>query len=105
MKLQRPSCAWWLPPRRGAAEWKGTNPVMATNATAQGSQAASASALRGLWLAITVLAATLTGAAGGLLAWVGGANPPMSILTGAGAFSGTVLLLLAMLRFAADNSD
>jgi hypothetical protein len=29
----------------------------------------------------------------------------MAILTGATAFSGTVLLILAMLRFAAGNSD
>ena len=76
---------------------------MPTNATAQGSP--TASALRGLWLAITMLTATLTGAASGLLAWVGGTNPPMAILTGAAAFSGTVLLVLTMLRFAAGNSD
>jgi len=63
------------------------------------------SALRGLWLAITVLAGALTGTAGGLLAWIGGVNPPMAVLTGAGAFSGAVLLILAMLRFAAGSSD
>jgi hypothetical protein len=55
--------------------------------------------VRGLWLAITVLAGTLLGTAGGLLAWTGGMNPPMAILTGAASFSGTVLLVIAMLRF------
>jgi len=63
------------------------------------------STLRGLWLAIVVLAAALVGAAGGLLAWNGGAIPPLAILTGAGAFSGTVLLFLAMLRFVAGSGD
>jgi hypothetical protein len=57
------------------------------------------STVRGLWLAITVLAAVLVGSAGGLLAWVGGMNPPTAILTGGGAFAGTVLLVLTMFRF------
>ena len=63
------------------------------------------STLRGLWLAIVMLAAVLVGAAGGLLAWGGGANPPMAILTGAGTFSGAVLLFLAMFRFVAGGGD
>jgi hypothetical protein len=58
--------------------------------------------LRSLWLAITVLTAVLVGSAGGLLSWAGGMNPPAAILAGAGAFTGTVLLLLAMLHFASD---
>jgi hypothetical protein len=56
--------------------------------------------IRGLWLAVIVLTAVLTGSAGGLLAWAGGVNPPLAVLTGASVFSGTVLLALAMLRFA-----
>jgi hypothetical protein len=59
----------------------------------------SSSTIRGLWLAITVLIAILVGASGGLLAWAGGMNPPTAILTGGGAFTGTVLLVLTMLRF------
>jgi hypothetical protein len=59
----------------------------------------SSSTVRGLWLAITVLTAILVGASGGLLAWAGGMNPPTAILTGGGAFTGTVLLVLTMLRF------
>lgn len=61
--------------------------------------------VRGLWLAITVLAATLTGTAGGLLAWAGGMNPPAAILTGGATFSGTVLLVITMLRFTAGGGD
>ncbi len=60
---------------------------------------------RGLWLAITVLTAALIGAVGGLLAWSGGMNPPTAILTGGGAFTGTVLLIITMLRFAVDTDD
>lgn len=63
------------------------------------------STLRGLWLAIIVIVAALTGAAGGLLAWVGGTTPPMAALTGAGAFGGAVLLFLAMIRFVTGSGD
>lgn len=63
------------------------------------------STVRGLWLAITVLAAVLVGTAGGLLAWTGGMNPPSAILTGGGAFTGTVLLILTMLRFTNGAGD
>lgn len=63
------------------------------------------STLRGLWLAIVVLAAALVGATGGLLAWSGGASPPMATLTGAGTFSGAALLFLAMFRFVAGSGE
>jgi hypothetical protein len=63
------------------------------------------STARRLWLAITVLAAVLVGTAGGLLAWLGGTNPPTAILTGGGAFAGTVLLVIAMLRFTTGAAD
>lgn len=63
----------------------------------------STSAVRALWLAITVLTAVLVGVAGGVLAWAGGMNPPTAILTGGSAFAGTVLLVLAMLRFATER--
>jgi hypothetical protein len=56
--------------------------------------------VRSLWLAITVLTAVIVGGVSGLLAWAGGMNPPMAILTGGAAFSGTVLLVLTVLRFA-----
>ena len=61
------------------------------------------SAVRGLWLAIVILAAALVGAVGGLLAWSGGLNVPMATLTGAAAFSSAVLLFLAMFRFVTDG--
>jgi hypothetical protein len=63
------------------------------------------SSVRGLWLAVILLTAVLTGSAGGLLAWLGGANPPKAILTGASVFSGTVLLSLTMLLFAMGGGD
>lgn len=65
----------------------------------------SNSTVRSLWLAITMLAATMVGAASGLLAWAAGANPASAILTAGGGFTGTVLLVLAMLRFAAGAGD
>jgi hypothetical protein len=55
--------------------------------------------LRALWLAVSVLSAGLVGASGGILSWLGGANPANAILTGAGAFVATVLLFLAIVRF------
>jgi hypothetical protein len=54
---------------------------------------------RALWLAITMLAAALLGASAGLLSWLGGMNPPNSILAAAGAFAGTMLLILAVVHF------
>lgn len=59
----------------------------------------NSSIVRSLWLAIIMLTAMLVGVAGGLLAWIGGLNPPTAILTGGGAFGGTVLLVLTILRF------
>lgn len=55
--------------------------------------------VRGLWLAIATLTAVIVGTAAGLLAWAGGLNPPTAILTGGGAFAGTVLLILTAMRF------
>jgi hypothetical protein len=63
------------------------------------------STARGLWLAITVLAAVIVGTAAGLLAWLGGMNPATAILTGGGAFAGTVVLVLTMVRFTAGATD
>jgi len=61
--------------------------------------------VRGLWLAITTLTAVIVGAAGGLLAWAGGMNSPTAILTGSGAFTGAMLLILAALRFATGRPE
>lgn len=62
-------------------------------------------AIRGLWLAVTVLAGTLVGAAGGLLAWKGGEGLTMAIFAGAGAFAATIMLLLTMVRFATGKGE
>jgi heme A synthase len=55
---------------------------------------------RSVWIALILMAAVIVGAGAGLLAYAGGANVPMAVLTGGGAFAGTVLLLLALLSFA-----
>jgi hypothetical protein len=52
-----------------------------------------------VWIALILIAAVIVGAAAGLLAFAGGANVPTAVLTGGGAFAGTVLLLLALLNF------
>lgn len=54
---------------------------------------------RSVWIAVILLAAVHVGAGAGLLAYVGGANVSTAVLTGGGAFGGTVLLLLALLTF------
>ncbi len=63
------------------------------------------STVRGLWLTIAVLIGALVGVTAGLLAWAGGMNAPSAVLAGGGAFGGTVLLVLAVLRFAASMAD
>lgn len=65
----------------------------------------TSSIVRSLWLAIIMLTAAFVGATGGLLGWIGGLNPPTAILTGAGAFGGTVLLVLTVLRFHASAPE
>jgi len=52
-----------------------------------------------MWLLVIVLAAALASLVAGLLAHAGGANVPVAVLTGGGAFGTTVLLLLAIGSF------
>ncbi|MBU2665338.1 hypothetical protein KOI35_17675 [Actinoplanes bogorensis] len=53
-----------------------------------------------LWLLITVLASSLAGVAGGLLAHLSGENLPAAIVAGAVTFAGAEGLLLGVLGFA-----
>lgn len=55
---------------------------------------------RAVWIAIILLTAAILAAVAGLLAFAGGANVPTAILTGGGAFAGTVALLLAIAHYA-----
>ncbi|WP_112604654.1 hypothetical protein [Micromonospora noduli] len=71
-----------------------------TRAEASG-KAISDPAIRGIWLAITALAGVIVGTAAGILGWAGGLNAPTAVLTGGGAFAGTILLVLTALRFTA----
>lgn len=59
---------------------------------------------RSVWIALVLVVAVIVGAAAGLLAYAGGANAPTAVLTGGGAFAGTVLLLLALLNFGSGGS-
>jgi len=57
-------------------------------------------ASRAVWIALILLCAAFVAVAAGLLAYAGGANVPTAILTGGGAYAGTVLLLLALAHYA-----
>jgi len=54
---------------------------------------------RSIWLAIILLFAVITGAAGGVLSWLGGLKPAHAVLAAAGTFTGAVLLGLAIGHF------
>jgi hypothetical protein len=58
-----------------------------------------------VWLAITLLASVLLGAAGGTLVWLGGTAAPTAVVSGAGMVGGTELLLLAMIGFLRGRSS
>lgn len=55
---------------------------------------------RWIWLVVMMLAAGIAGGVAGLLSHAAGNNVPTAILTGGGAFAGTVGLLLAVAHFA-----
>lgn len=61
-------------------------------------------ALRALWLAFSLLLSTLTGTAGGALAWIGGDNPAKAIMTGAATFAATTTLIILILVFTTSAS-
>jgi hypothetical protein len=58
--------------------------------------------IRGLWLAISTLAATLVAVCAGLLSWADGASPPAAVIAGGAAFASAILLLLGVVRFVSD---
>jgi hypothetical protein len=55
-------------------------------------------AVKALWVALCVLLALLVGVAAGVLAWLGGQQPPAAILIGGGAFGGTVTVTLMIMN-------
>ena len=55
--------------------------------------------IRAAWLAIIMLTAAMLGGICGWLSWLGGMNPPNAILSGAGAFGGTVMLIISLFHF------
>lgn len=54
---------------------------------------------RWVWLLLILLTACLIGGVAGVLAYAGDSNVPGAILTGGGAFAGTVALLLGIAHF------
>jgi len=50
-------------------------------------------------LACILITALIAALVSGLLSWAGGMNPPTAVLAGAGAFSGSTLLMITALRF------
>lgn len=65
-----------------------------------GQQPSSAEMPRWAWIILIVLCAFIVGGGASLLAHANRASVPGSILTGGGAFAGTVALLLALVIFA-----
>jgi ABC-type transport system involved in multi-copper enzyme maturation permease subunit len=55
---------------------------------------------RWVWVLFIVLIAVIISGLAGLLSFAAGNNVPAAILTGGGAFAGTVALLLAIAHFA-----
>ena len=60
----------------------------------------SASTPRTMWILIFTLIAIIVGGTAGLLSHAGGTTVPGAILTGGGAFAGTLGLLLAVAHYA-----
>jgi hypothetical protein len=58
-----------------------------------------------VWVALIVLGGLFVGSAAALLAYAGGAVVPNAILLGGTGFTGTVLLLLTLVRFLAGTSE
>ncbi|GAB1693318.1 hypothetical protein [Krasilnikovia sp. M28-CT-15] len=75
--------------------------MSATDAPAPSTSTPPAGTPRWVWILIFALSAIIVGGTAGLLAHSGGASVPGSILTGGGAFAGTLGLLLATAHFAA----
>ena len=61
--------------------------------------------IRAVWLAIIILAAAMLGGICGLLSWLGGMNLANAILSGAGAFGGTVILIQSLFNFVSGSKS
>jgi hypothetical protein len=61
--------------------------------------------IRALWLAVAVLAAALIGTAAGVTSWISSRDAAGALLVGGGAFGGTLLLVLTVIRFVSDHAE
>lgn len=59
---------------------------------------------RAVWIAIALLAGALIGTAAALLSFAGGVPLPLAIVAGGAAVGGTVVLVLALVRYATDST-
>lgn len=62
-------------------------------------EAMTTSFIRGLWTASALLFSIITGISGGVLAWLGGDNPPDAVMAGASTFAATMILAVLILEF------
>jgi hypothetical protein len=51
-----------------------------------------------LWVTVGFVLAVVVGGASGVLGWLGGQRPAIAVLTGGGAFGGTIALYLLLLK-------
>ncbi len=70
-----------------------------------GSSRSAASDTRAIWLAISVLAALYVGTAAGVIKWIGSHDLGQALIFGAGAFAGTIVLILTLIRFLTDRGE
>ena len=56
-----------------------------------------------MWVAVIILTASIVGIIAALLAYAGGSNLPLAILTGGGTLSSTTLLLIAIAGYMRDE--
>jgi hypothetical protein len=84
----------------GAGVPQSASPPAAAVPQSASPPAAGPGLLRAAWVALFLIFGIIVGTAAGALAFAGGLNVPGALLAGGGAFSATVLLSLALYKFA-----
>ena len=60
-------------------------------------------AFRLLWLAIAVLASTITALVAGLISWAGNGEAGKAVMIAAATFAGTLTLIMTAIKFVTDR--